>query len=77
MLEAVLIGILGGILGYLGGTALAYAIGPIIFEDVSISFLPEFVPVSLGLSIAVAGIATVYPAIRATRIKIAEAFRTL
>ena len=77
MFEAVLIGILGGILGYLGGTALAYAIGPIIFEDVSISFLPEFVPVALGLSIAVAGIATVYPAIRATRIKIAEAFRTL
>jgi putative ABC transport system permease protein len=77
MLEAVLIGILGGILGYLGGTALAYAFGPIIFEDVSISFLPEFVPVALGLSIAVAGIATVYPAIRATRIKIAEAFRTL
>jgi len=77
MLEAVLIGILGGILGYLGGTALAYAFGPIIFEDVSISFLPEFVPVALGMSIAVAGIATVYPAIRATRIKIAEAFRTL
>jgi putative ABC transport system permease protein len=77
MFEAVLIGILGGILGYLGGTALAYAIGPIIFEDVSISFLPDFVPVALGLSIAVAGIATLYPAIRATRIKIAEAFRTL
>ncbi len=77
MLEAVLIGILGGILGYLGGTALAYAIGPIIFEDVAISFLPEFVLVALGLSIAVASIATVYPAIRATRIKIAEAFRTL
>lgn len=77
MYEAIVIGILGGILGYLGGTALAFVIGPVIFEDISISFLPEFVPVALGLSIAVAGIATVYPAIHATRIKIAEAFRAL
>jgi len=77
MYEALVIGVIGGILGYLGGTLLAYAIGPVIFEDVAVSYLPEFIPVSLGLAIAVAAIATVYPAIRATRIKIAEAFRAL
>jgi putative ABC transport system permease protein len=77
MIEAALIGVLGGILGYLGGTALAFAIGPLIFENISISFLPEFLPLALGLAIAVAGIASIYPAIQATRIKIAEAFRTL
>lgn len=77
MFEAVLVGVLGGVLGYLGGIALAYLIGPLIFTDVAISFLPEFLPIALGLSIAVASIATLYPAIRATRIKIAEAFRSL
>jgi putative ABC transport system permease protein len=77
MIEALVIGVIGGVLGFFTGTLLAYGIGPIIFEGVSISLLPRFIPLSLGLAVAVAAVATVYPAIRATRIKIAEAFRAL
>lgn len=77
MYEAFVIGIIGGLIGYGAGTLLALAIGPVIFEGVSISFLPWFIPISLGVAVAVAAIATIYPALRATRIKIADAFRSL
>lgn len=77
MYEALVIGVIGGVLGYLAGTLLAYGIGPLIFEGASISYIPQFIPLSLGIAVAVAAVATVYPALRATRIRIAEAFRSL
>ncbi len=77
MYEALVIGVIGGVLGYLAGTLLAYGIGPLIFESASISYIPQFIPLSLGIAVAVAAVATVYPALRATRIRIAEAFRSL
>jgi putative ABC transport system permease protein len=75
--EAIIIGIIGGIFGYLAGTLLAYAIGPLIFEGTAISYVPQYFPLSLALAILVAAIATVYPAFRATRIKVADSFRSL
>jgi putative ABC transport system permease protein len=75
--EALIIGVIGGLFGFLAGTALAYVIGPIIFDGATIHFLPLYLPISLGLSVAIAVIATLYPAFNATKIKIAEAFRAL
>jgi putative ABC transport system permease protein len=75
--EALVIGIIGGVFGYLAGTALAYGIGPLIFDGATIHFLPLYLPISLGLSVAIAVIATLYPAFNATKIKIADAFRSL
>jgi putative ABC transport system permease protein len=75
--EALVIGVIGGIFGYLAGTALAYVIGPLIFDGATIHFLPLYLPISLGLSVAIAVIATLYPAFNATKIKIADAFRSL
>lgn len=75
--EAIIVGVLGGIFGYVAGTLLAYAIGPIIFEGVAITYVPQYLPLSLMLAIIVAMIATLYPAFRATRIKVADSFRSL
>ncbi|MDO8472411.1 MAG: ABC transporter permease [Dehalococcoidia bacterium] len=75
--EAIVIGIIGGIVGYLFGTVLAFLIGPIIFNGAAIGFVPQYLGVSLGLSIAVAILASVYPALRATRIKVADSLRSL
>jgi putative ABC transport system permease protein len=75
--EALVIGIIGGVFGYLAGTALAYGIGPLIFDGATIHFLPLYLPISLALSVAIAVIATLYPAFNATKIKIADAFRAL
>ncbi len=75
--EAVLIGIVGGIFGYLAGTLLAYGLGPVIFGVSVISPIPQYFPLSLGLAVSVAIIATLYPAIRAAKVKVADSFRSL
>ncbi|MDD5191169.1 MAG: ABC transporter permease, partial [Dehalococcoidales bacterium] len=75
--EALVIGIIGGVFGYFAGTALAYGIGPLIFDGAAIRLLPWYLPISIGLSVTIAIIATLYPAFSATKIKIAEAFRAL
>ena len=75
--ESIIIGIIGGIFGYIAGTLLAYAIGPLIFEGTTISYVSQYFPLSLALAILVAITATIYPAFRATRIKVADSFRSL
>ncbi|MDP2932177.1 MAG: FtsX-like permease family protein, partial [Chloroflexota bacterium] len=75
--EAVIVGILGGIFGYITGTLLAYALGPIIFGGTAIKFVPQYFPLSLGLAILIAVVATIYPAFRASQIKVADSFRSL
>ncbi len=75
--EAIILGIAGGILGYGAGTLLAYAIGPLIFEGTAITYVPQYFPLSLGLAIFIAIIATLYPAFHATRIRVADSFRSL
>ena len=75
--EAVIIGIIGGIIGYFSGTLVAYGIGPMVFEGTQISFIPLYLPLSLLLAVFVAVISTAYPAFRATTIKVSDSFRSL
>lgn len=75
--EAIIIGIAGGILGYGAGTLLSYFAGPLIFEGASISFVPVYLPLSLGLAILIAVLATLYPALHAGKIRVADSFRSL
>jgi putative ABC transport system permease protein len=75
--EAIIIGIIGGVLGYLVGTLLAYIAGPLVFEGTTVTYVPQYFALALVLAIAVAVVATVYPAIRATQIKVADSFRSL
>jgi len=75
--EAIIIGIVGGIFGYVAGTLLAYLIGPIIFAGAAITYVPQYLPLSLVLATTISVIAGLYPAFRATRIKVADSFRSL
>jgi len=75
--ESIIIGIVGGILGYVAGTLLAYAIGPVLFDGMVVAYVPQYFPLALALAIFIAVVATVYPAFRATRIKVADSFRSL
>lgn len=75
--EAVAIGLAGGLAGYGAGTLLAYALGPLIFEGTAISWVGQFVPVSVALAVVISVLATLYPALRATRIRVADSFRSL
>jgi len=75
--ESLITGVVGGILGYGVGTLLAYAIGPLVFENTTISFAPIFIPVSLAVATLIAVAATIYPALRATKVKVADSLRAL
>jgi putative ABC transport system permease protein len=75
--EAIVIGVFGGIFGYLAGTLLAYGLGPVVFGVSAINPIPQYFPLALGLAIGVAVAATIYPAFRATRVKVADSFRAL
>jgi len=75
--EAILIGIIGGILGYVGGTLLSYFIGPFILGDVVMSYELQYIPIALLLSCFISIIAIIYPAYKATNIKVADSFRSL
>jgi putative ABC transport system permease protein len=75
--EAFIVGLIGGLLGYVAGSLLSYVIGPLIFEGTVISWVLRFMPISLGLAVIVAVVATLYPAFQATRIRVADSFRSL
>ncbi len=75
--EAFLVGIIGGIIGYVVGTLMAYLIGPLIFEGAAVTYVPKYFPLALGIATVMAIIAALYPSFRATRIKVADSFRSL
>jgi putative ABC transport system permease protein len=75
--EALVVGLVGGVLGYGVGTILSYLIGPLIFDDLAVSFVLKYLPAALGLAIFVAAIASVYPAYRASKISVADSLRSL
>jgi len=70
--EAVAVGLMGGILGYLSGTLLSYVLGPLIFDSLEVSYAPQYILPALGLAVAVAIVASVYPAFRASQVRVAE-----
>ncbi len=77
VIEALIIGIIGGLTGYAAGTLLAYVIGPLIFEGTTINLVPLYLPIAIGLAVVIAILATLYPAYHATKIRVADSFRSL
>lgn len=75
--EAVLIGIIGGLLGYMAGTLIAWGTAPLVFEGAAVTLEPWYLPLSLLMSIIVAIASAAYPAYRATTIKVSDSFRAL
>jgi putative ABC transport system permease protein len=72
--EATIIGIIGGIFGYLVGIILSQFIGMSVF-NVAIAPRPEIIPIVLGLSLAVVFIASIIPVRRAIQIEPAIVLR--
>jgi putative ABC transport system permease protein len=77
MYEAALIGLIGGLLGYLIGVGIAYLLGPIVMPDVVIRWEWEHVALAVGAALGASLLATLYPAFRACNARPVEAFRAL
>jgi putative ABC transport system permease protein len=75
--EAIIVGVAGGLLGYVAGTLLAHIIGPLILGGVAVTYAPQYFLPSLALATFMAVVASVYPAFRASKIRIADSFRSL
>ena len=75
--EAIAVGMVGGIIGYVAGTLLSYVLGPLIFDGLAVSYAPQYLLPALGLAILVTIVASVYPALRASHIRVADSLRSL
>jgi len=75
--EAIVVGVAGGLFGYATGTLLAYGIGPLIFEGTAIAFVAWYLPLAIVVALLISLLATLYPAMRATNVKVADSFRSL
>jgi putative ABC transport system permease protein len=78
LLEAMVVGLVGGILGYLGGNAIAFGAMPLVIKDGSFAgFNYNLGGIAVLLSIALSLIASLYPAQKASKLDPSEALRAL
>jgi len=75
--EATLIGLIGGLIGYLLGLAAARAIGPWLIPGMQIELVWWHPLLAIATAVLCSVLATLYPAIYASRVRVAEAFRAL
>jgi putative ABC transport system permease protein len=74
--EHFIIGVAGGIGGYLIGVAFAFALNGLLAMGGVITLTPDFMYRALGLGTIVSLIAIIFPAFTISRMKITETFRT-
>ncbi len=75
--EAIIVGAIGGIIGYVAGSLLSYAIGPMIFEGIEVTYILGYLLPAIGLAVLVSIVASLYPSFRASRIRIADSIRSV
>jgi putative ABC transport system permease protein len=78
LLEAIVVGFLGGLFGYLFGNGIAWTVIPLIMKDSSFAGLnPNLGVVSVLLAIALSLLASLYPAHKGSQLDPSEALRAL
>ena len=78
LLEAMLIGLFGGILGYIGGNGAAWALMPLVLKDGAfVGFNFPLGGVAILLAVSLSLLASLYPAQKASRLDPSEALRAL
>ena len=78
LLEAMVVGLIGGILGYLGGNGIALVAMPLVMKNGSFAgFNYNLGGVAVLLSVALSLLASLYPAQKASNLDPSEALRAL
>ncbi len=73
--EAVTLGLLGGLGGYVAGVVLAMVVGPLILRGVVVTPVFLYVPLAIVLAATISMLAALHPALGAARMRVAEAVR--
>lgn len=74
--EAVALGLVGGLAGYIAGLVLALSVGPLLLGGVSVAPVVGYVPLAILLAGAISMLAALHPALSAARMRVADAVRT-
>jgi putative ABC transport system permease protein len=77
LIEAVLASAVAGVLGYAAGMAVTYAALPLIAQGAEVAWAPLLGLVAVILAVAIGGLASLYPALRAGKMDPTEALRAL
>ena len=77
LLEAVVAGVIAGILGYAAGMAVTYAVLPVLAEGAPVAWTPLLGVVAVIVAAFTAALAALYPALRAGKLDPTEALRAL
>jgi putative ABC transport system permease protein len=78
LIEAAVASLLAGVLGYVVGMGLSYALLPVLGgEGVSIAWSPVLAAVAVGLAVLIGSVASLYPAMHASRMDPTVALRAL
>ena len=78
LIEAAVASLLAGVLGYLAGMGVSYALLPLLAGDgVSVTWAPALAGGAVGLAVAIGAVASLYPALRASRMDPTVALRAL
>jgi putative ABC transport system permease protein len=78
LLEAMVVGLLGGLLGFLGGNGVAWLVMPMVIKDGAFAGINmNLGGISILLAVALSLLASLYPALKASRLDPSEALRAL
>jgi putative ABC transport system permease protein len=82
LIEAVVASLLAGVLGYLAGMGVSYALLPVLAgsgaaDGVTVTWAPALAAGAVGLAVAIGAVASLYPALRASRMDPTVALRAL
>jgi putative ABC transport system permease protein len=77
LLEALAASLLAGVLGYVAGMAVTYAVLPAVSGEAQVTWTPLLAVAAIALAVVTGGLASLYPALRAGKLDPTEALRAL
>jgi putative ABC transport system permease protein len=77
LIEALIASLIAGVLGYLAGMGVTYAVLPLVAHRAEVAWAPLLGLGAIALAVAIGALASLYPALHAGRMDPTEALRAL